>query len=697
MSVGDELNAPVFHESNAVKPGSQDTRNWQFGSRGLITIETLLITLLGSVVYISSLPKNGLSPLDWISIACFMILFSWISFSFVAATIGMVHMLRKEKTLVPRRQRPIASFPPTAVLVPVYNEDPKQVAANVHAMIESLDRDRDGCQFDFFILSDTVRVEIWLEEEAIWSELSKSVSPRHNLYYRNRAENIARKSGNIADFCERWGSEYDLMIVLDADSLMSGDTMREMVCRMQRDPAIGILQVPPVPIGHHSLFARLQQFASQVYGPVFASGISQWSGNDGNYWGHNAIIRVKPFIDHCDLPKLDGTPPLGGEILSHDFVEAAMLVKEGWKVVLAHDLGGSYEECPTTIEDFAIRDRRWCQGNLQHTTLLLAEGFKPLSRFHFANGIMAYLSSPIWSLFLVTTTLSMLFDSNPNNGSPKFQSLSVFLFMAVMGMLLLPKLWGLLTVARDPVRLQGFGGKRKLLLGVLIESACSIVLAPIMAVYHTLFVLCTISGFKCEWNAQNRGETSVRFSTAAKQYWILSFTASLIAVLLLVYAPSLLLWTFPLLIGPTLAIPISVLMASPKLGRSLHDRNILATPDETNPSDLIRAQQRYRQLDLIESGIDVPKRDLEDVVENSHSLLRHMTIQKGYGQNKSLDERLRNEIVNSFAAGRFDLKKTQIAREILLDIELLSVLHKISRTRGSETSLTDVATKAEQR
>src|SRR6201999_2471868 len=153
---------------------------------------------------------------------------------------------------------------------------------------------------------------------------------------------------------------------------------------------------------------RMQQFASSVYGPVFSAGLAWLQGPDGNYWGHNAIMRVRAFMAHGGLPRLPGKPPFGGEIMSHDFVEAALLVRAGWQVWMAPDLGGSFEAPPPSIVDHLKRDRRWCQGNLQHLRILFAQGLKMPSRLHLAMGIMSYLSSPLWLLLLIVSGIDML-------------------------------------------------------------------------------------------------------------------------------------------------------------------------------------------------------------------------------------------------------------------------------------------------
>lgn len=349
----------------------QPTRRSVAMARRLLFVGTLLTSMLGVCVFFLVMTHRGINVAEWLGLPVFAILFAWVAFSFWSTTIAMLDSVCGERPggpLLPGEHHS-GDAPPersirTAVLMPVYNEDPDRTLAGLSAIwrslkLASVEREVACNSFDFFILSDTRDPDVWLREELAWSRLVHELDLRDRLFYRHRAENLSRKSGNIADFCERWGDAYTYMIVLDADSVLSGETMVELVRRMSENPALGILQVPPVPVGRRSLFARAQQFAASLYGTICVRGFTRWSGCHGNYWGHNAILRIEPFMRHCGLPVLAGKAPLGGEILSHDFVEAAMMLRRGYQVQLAPDLQGSYEECPTTLSDFARRDQRW--------------------------------------------------------------------------------------------------------------------------------------------------------------------------------------------------------------------------------------------------------------------------------------------------------------------------------------------------
>jgi len=341
--------------------------------------------------------------------------------------------------------------------MPIYNEAPSRVFGAVQAIAEDVARSGLGEHFDYFFLSDTTNPDIWIAEERAFLSMRTRMGEQYRIYYRHRAKNTARKAGNIADFVTRWGGHYAHMVVLDADSLMTGHSIVCLAAAMEADPDAGIIQTLPLIINRNTLFARQQQFAARIYGPVIAAGLSAWMGRDGNYWGHNAIIRTKAFADHCGLPNLKGKPPFGGHILSHDFVEAALIRRAGYAVYMLPMLGGSYEESPPSLIDLSARDRRWAQGNLQHLRVLPAKGLHLATRQHIITGIMSYLASPLWmaqlliGLVLVLQTryirpeyFTSQFTLFP--AWPRFDAVrSLSLFELTLAILLAPKLFGLLV------------------------------------------------------------------------------------------------------------------------------------------------------------------------------------------------------------------------------------------------------------
>ena len=360
---------------------------------------TALLTGAGTYGMYQVISPVNVTWLQLLFATLFALTFTWIAFACASACLGFWVLLRNR--LPAAALAPHAQMGRTALLMPVYNEDPEHVFAALSRMGRALMWQGAQRHFDIFVLSDTRKLDIAAMEERCFRDLRKSFQGEMGIFYRRRVENHHRKAGNIADFVTRWGGAYDHMIVLDADSEMSGDVMVTLARAMAADAEAGIIQSLPLLQNRWTPFARMTQFAGRVYGPLVAAGLSVWHGRDGNYWGHNAIIRTRAFAEAAGLPELPGRKPFGGHILSHDFVEAALMRRAGWAVYMLPQLRGSYEETPPCLIDLAVRDRRWAQGNLQHAKLLRTAGLHWISRVHLVQGIMSYLASPLWLLLLV--------------------------------------------------------------------------------------------------------------------------------------------------------------------------------------------------------------------------------------------------------------------------------------------------------
>ncbi|MBA2117590.1 glucans biosynthesis glucosyltransferase MdoH [Bremerella alba] len=617
------------------KPGqsskSEESNDCSFFScfnitRSLLGFLTVLTTGTAAAVYWETVANTGF--FQYPLVALFVLLFFWIAFSFWTATMGLASILfssKQKETLSPEDPAYLEGLPRSAILMPIYNEDTTCVMSNLKAVAQSLSSIGAAEKFDLFILSDTTNPDIWLEEERAWAKLVIDLPDDCRVFYRHRPKNISRKAGNIADFCQRWGEHYPFMTVLDADSVMAGETLVEMVRRMVNDSKIGILQVPPTPVNRQSFFARTQQFAAQVYGRVFLEGFALWSECDGNYWGHNAIIRIQPFMEHCDLPVLPGSGPLGGEILSHDFVEAALMRRAGWKICLAHDLQGSYEECPTTMLDYAQRDQRWCQGNMQHMGLLLADGFHPASRLHLSMGVMSYLASPLWLVFLSLSLVAALLSGGAE-GSTILGAMAGGLFAATMGMLLLPKAYGLIAMHLRPQPKDTPEIRRRAWLSVLLETGIAILIAPIMMLLHSQFVLATLRGKKVKWNAQQRDDTGVTLSDAIMMHWAHTLIGLIVTVGLVLTVPAFLFWLAPVLIGLVFSVPLSMLLGSLEIGRKLKASNLLVINEEVESPEVLVAQKKAMAKGFRDKHMSPNVDPFQLVLEDPAYLVLHLGI-----------------------------------------------------------------------
>lgn len=565
-----------------------------------VTMLTFVVMITGVAALLMAdllwgMPLKGWAVISWL---LFVLLFGLIAFGFAQAWFGFLVRLhaKKNQPADPAGENAV-ELAPTAIILPIYNEDVRRVYAGLQTIYQSLVRTGQLGNFDFFILSDSTDPNIWVREETAWLELSRELGARGRLFYRRRRVNTNKKAGNIADFCRRWGSHYRYMVVLDADSVMSGDSIVRLVRMMECNPTAGLIQTAPQLIRGETLWARVMQFSARLYGPIFREGMNHWQQGEGNYWGHNAIIRIAPFVEHCALPTLPGREPFGGRILSHDFVEAALLRRAGWSVWLWPEATGTYEEGPSNVIDYAKRDRRWCQGNLQHFWLLFARQLHGVSRLHLLLGILSYSASLFWLMSLLLGSLLVVgFNRTglswlPTPGLADLVGVGVGTQASVLvGLTLLllfgPKVLAVIDQLRQPGGTRPYGGLKKVLIGVGLESLFSVLIAPILMLFHARFVVVTILGKGIKWTAQRRGsdgDDSTSWAEAGS--FLLGHTMVGLGWLLILVtlAPSLLWWMSPILVGLVGAIPLAVFTGRNSVGKAARNRGWFSIPEELSP------------------------------------------------------------------------------------------------------------------
>lgn len=572
----------------------------------LFAIAAIGLSGYGISIMFEILNSNGMTLLEYALLALFSITFAWIVTAFCSGCIGFILQLFRIDPLTLRRIKPISinnealSQQKTAVVMPIYNEDTHRVIAGFEVSLQSLKATGQLKHFDFYLLSDTQDATIASNELSAWHALCERLGDTaKQVFYRRREDNKHRKVGNLTDFCERWGSQYEHMIVLDADSVMTGQCMLELTTSMLNNPQAGLIQTIPIPVRQDTFFGRFLQFASILYSPMLATGSAFWQTDKANYWGHNAIIRVSAFIDCCGLPTLKGKAPFGGEILSHDFVEASLLHSENWDVLLLADIEGSYEEVPSNILDYAVRDRRWVQGNIQHLGLLSSAKLKLMSKLHFLLGATAYISSLIWLSMLALSTIDAVtralnsdvyfnraYQLFPTWQIAKTDLIDSLLYLTII-ILLLPKLMGVIVTLVH--RKKRFGGALKLILGSVIETIFAIIVAPLMMVFHAYFVVCVFLGKKVKWDAQPREGRMVPWKEAFGYTLFSSLVAIVWGSVAYYFTPVFFWWLSPILLGLILAAPIVRYSSSIKLGIKLRQWGIFLCPSEVDDDATLAA------------------------------------------------------------------------------------------------------------
>ncbi|WP_299813317.1 glucans biosynthesis glucosyltransferase MdoH [Tardiphaga sp.] len=566
--------------------------------RAYILIGTAAMTLAGGYEMFEVLQVGGVTILEGLVLALFVLLFAWVAFSFMSALAGFAMLLVRGRD--PLGMEPHAPLPAissrNAMLLPTYNEDPYRIMARLRAIFESAGETGYASQFDWFVLSDTTDPAIWVAEEKALLQLRHEASASR-IFYRHRPRNTARKSGNIEDWVKRFGAGYDHMIILDADSLMTGDTIVRLVAGMEQHPGVGLIQTLPIVVNARSLFARMQQFAGRLYGPVIASGIAWWHGSEGNYWGHNAIIRVRAFAEDAGLPELSGRKPFGGHILSHDFIEAAFMRRAGWAIHMAPKLAGSFEECPPSLLDFAARDRRWCQGNLQHLAVLPARRLHWVSRLHLMTGIGSYLTAPLWLMFLV---LGILISLQAQFVRPEYfpKGFSLFpqwpaqdpvraawVFAGTMGLLIVPKLLAYALLLTQGDTRKRFGGGFLVLLGIMVETVLSGLIAPVMMIFQSSAVGEILLGRDAGWQVQRRDDSGVPLREVVREYAVPTLIGVLMAISAYAVSLPLFLWMTPVIVGLLLSAPVAML--SSRLLQAGQRAGLFGTPEQNTPPKVL--------------------------------------------------------------------------------------------------------------
>jgi membrane glycosyltransferase len=578
-------------------------------SARVLTARRIFVTALNLVTLFllgwgvaSVLGSGGWSTADVIIFAAFLFGAPWTVMGMWNAVIGvaLLHLARDPlKAVAPHMTTADQTAPitaRTAVCMTLRNEPPARALTRLAAIRASLDATGWGGAYDFFVLSDTNDPEVAAEEERLFAEMRARLGGARATY-RRREINTGYKAGNVRDFLRNQGSAYDFFLPLDSDSLMSGGAIVAMTRVMQAHPRLGLLQSLVVGAPSGSAFARVFQFGMRHGMRSFTMGAAWWHGDCGPYWGHNALVRVRPFRRHCRLPVLPGEPPLGGHILSHDQLEAVLLRRAGYEVRVIPFESESFEDNPPTLMDFTRRDLRWCQGNMQYWRFLAAPGLKPMSRFQVFSAIMMYLGAPAW-MAMIAACLTKVWADDRTGIDGGF---AIVMFFTMVMVSLVPKLMGMLDVALTTGGLKRYGGAVRFAICGVLETLFSILLAPVVAFRVSLFLIGLLFGRTVRWNGQNRDAYALSLGDAARGLWMQTAFGATILSVALVATPAAALWTLPVSGALILAIPFALFTASPAVGRAMARVGLFATPEELAPTPELLA------LDAAPSEAEPPR------------------------------------------------------------------------------------------
>ncbi|TGK24325.1 glucans biosynthesis glucosyltransferase MdoH [Leptospira yasudae] len=646
--------------------------------------------IIGVFLEIQFLSFQSISPFEWATLILFCLLFPVISFGAATALIGFVQKVRGGDPL--RISRILENYtiledeiPPVAVVMPIHCEDVTRIFAGVELMMDEIASNGLAQKTDFFILSDTSDPNLWALEEKAFYHISQKPANQGRIYYRKRRVNLNKKSGNIADFCRRWGKRYKYMIILDADSIVTGECMKNLIYLMEKIPNAGIIQTVPEVIGAKSIFQKLSAFAAWVGNPVFGAGSFFWQLRSGPFWGHNAIIRLQPFMKYCGLPGLPGESAIGGKILSHDTIEAALFRKAGYGVWFASDLKGSYEEAPPNVLEALKRDNRWCQGNLQHFWFLFGGKLRFSSRLQILLGIFSYFSSPLWALMLLSSSLTTIEDVDffrlallPEDWIAFRDDLYLPVAYTLQGytlfVLFLPRIVSFLEVSF--FRRKEWGASLfSWTFSFLTEFLHSVLMAPVYMVQYTRFILLTFLNRKIEWGPQNRDAASGP-DNRALAYTVLpaSFYGLGIGIWMFMTYPILFFWFLPLLLGWIFAYPLALLTSSTPKKKNLSFGFLNNPPEQREHKLLETLEQNRNEYGKVVGGGDDRRGIFLSIVDprlNGFHLSRlrkrakETPVRKNYL--RSLCDKLKTEGPETF--------KNQELQRILWDHDSVAELH----------------------
>ena len=557
------------------------------GRRVLIAV-LFATTMAGSLALMAvALSPGGFDFVDYAILALFAVTLPWMVAGFWNAAIGFVIMRFAAD--------PIAAVIPiaagirgneavtasTAILMCIRNEPPERVIRNLEPMMSSLGAAGVGDRFHVYILSDTNDAEIASIEEASFGALASRWRGRIALTYRRRDVNTGYKAGNIRDFCERWGDEHEFAVTLDTDSFMTAAAISRLVRIMQTDPKLGILQGLVVGLPSTSAFARVFQFGMRLGMRSYTIGSAWWQGDCGPYWGHNAVLRLKPFMAHCGLPVMAKNETSDIHILSHDQIEAVLMRRAGYDVRVLPEEELGWEENPPTLIEFIRRDLRWCQGNMQYWRLITLPGLKAVSRYQLAIAILMFIGSPAWIGILVLGTLALAFAKTPADFIRPDAGVALFVLVVIMWFS--PKIASAIDILLRPQLRHAFGGTGRFVANYAIETAYSILLCPILWFGHTIFLSGLLFGREIGWIGQTRDDHAVPFKLALRNLWPHTLLGcGAISVLALTH-PGAIPYALFLAAGPALSIPFAVVTAWPAVGSMFARVGIGRLPEETTP------------------------------------------------------------------------------------------------------------------
>lgn len=552
---------------------------------GLLVLATIAAMLGLAVIALS---PGGFGLVDAALLVCFALTLPWMVVGFWNAALGFLiarfatDPLRATIPITANARDDTPVTAATAILLCIRNESPERLVRNLQAMMRGLAGTAYADRFHIYVLSDTSDAAVAIAEEQAFAVVADQWRGQLPLTYRRRTVNTGYKAGNIGEFCERWGKDHTFALVLDADSFMSANAILRLVRIAQSDPRLGILQSLVVGLPSTSAFTRIFQFGMRLGMRSYTLGSAWWQGDCGPYWGHNAILRLQPFLQHAQLPL---PTDAHDQILSHDQIEAVLMRRGGYHVRVVPEEYESWEENPPNLSEFIGRDLRWCRGNLQYWRFLAWPGLKFVSRCQLLFAMLMFIGSPGWIGLLVVGTLALAFADTP--GAIIRGDAGLAIFVAVLIMWFAPKIATVADILTRADARRSFGGALRFSASVAIETIFFILLSAIMWVGHTLLMIRLPFGGGAGWAGQIRDDHHVPFAHAARMFWPHTLLGIGALAILGMTHPGALPYALFLAGGPAVSIPLAMVSSLPGFGKILTRLGIGRLPEETAPPTVL--------------------------------------------------------------------------------------------------------------
>jgi membrane glycosyltransferase len=564
-------------------PGRLFRRRFLFSAAVGLTIAALtalLVAILGR--------KGPLDGIDGLLVGAFIVNVTWLALGVWNSLIGMVLLhgpADRLERISPLMDDEAGGCPLTgrvAVAMTIRNETAGEVFARLKTLKGSLDATGAGGMFGYYVLSDSSTPEAADAEEREFATWRAELADPGQVTYRRRATNEGFKPGNLRDFCRRWGGDYDFLVLLDADSLMTGDAVLRLIDAMAKHPRLGIVQSLIVGILSPSFFARLFEFGHRHGLRCAIAGAAWWQGDRCQFWGHNAVIRLKPFISHCEMPFLPGKGPFSGHIICHDQIEASFMHRAGYDVRVYPREGGSYEGIPPTLLDFMKRNHRWCQGNLKNLKVMGAPGLAAIDRFHLGVVAQRFIAWPALVLFVMAAAAQV----RAWPAGIAFPSAAALALYALwLAMVWFPKVAGVADAFLTAPA--AYGGRARLAAGAVVELLFTLMLIPVTAVGATQFMVGLLFGRTVVWDQQARDGYRLSWRGALAGLWLPTVLGVALLAVLAAADRGAVVWFAPVWLALVLAVPFAVLTSSPTVDAWAKRRGLCLIPEEIDKPAVI--------------------------------------------------------------------------------------------------------------